>query len=89
MRRFRQRADRVKKQQAAFFERYSPEAREILGELLEKYVSDNEIQFILPDMLQIPPISYHGNVTEISEMFGGVGYLRDAVNQLQTLLYAA
>ncbi|GHU17849.1 DEAD/DEAH box helicase [Betaproteobacteria bacterium] len=85
----RQRADRVKKQQAAFFERYSPEAREILGELLEKYVSASELQFVLPDMLQIPPISYHGNVTEISDKFGGIDQLRGAVNQLQTLLYAA
>jgi type I restriction enzyme R subunit len=85
----RQRADRMKKQQVAFFERYSPEAREILSELLEKYVSASEIQFILPDMLQIPPISYHGNVTEISDKFGGVENLRNAVNQLQTLLYAA
>jgi type I restriction enzyme, R subunit len=39
--------------------------------------------------LQIPPISDRGNVIEITKMFGGSDKLRDAVNQLQTLLYAA
>jgi type I restriction enzyme R subunit len=43
----------------------------------------------LPDVLQIPPISERGNVIEIAKMFGGSENLRDAVNQLQTLLYAA
>jgi len=46
-------------------------------------------QFVLPDVLQIPPISERGNVIEIAKMFGGSEKLRDAVNQLQTLLYAA
>ena len=39
----RQRADRLKKQQAAFFNYFAPEAREILDDLLEKYASDGVI----------------------------------------------
>jgi type I restriction enzyme R subunit len=85
----RQRADRLKKQQAAFFEFFAPEAREILDALLEKYAADGELQFTLPDVLKVPPISNHGNVAEIIGKFGGTDQLRNAVNQLQTLLYAA
>ncbi|HEY5909650.1 MAG TPA: type I restriction-modification enzyme R subunit C-terminal domain-containing protein [Verrucomicrobiae bacterium] len=85
----RQRADRVKKQEAAFFAYYVPEAREILNDLLEKYAIDGEIQFTLPDVLKVAPIWRHGNVAEIARKFGGVDALRSAVNQLQSLLYAA
>ncbi|MGO8930374.1 MAG: type I restriction-modification enzyme R subunit C-terminal domain-containing protein [Limisphaerales bacterium] len=85
----RQRVDQVKKQQAAFFAYYAPEAREILSDLLEKYAADGELQFTLPDVLKVPPILHHGNVAEIVGKFGGTEQLRSAVNQLQTLLYAA
>jgi len=85
----RQRADRVKKQQTAFFKFFAPEAREILNDLLEKYAADGELQFTLPDVLKVPPISQHGNVNEIIGKFGGADQLRNAVNQLQSLLYAA
>ena len=84
-----QSADRVKQQQAAFFGYFGPEAREILNDLLEKYAADGELQFTLPDVLKVPPISRHGNVNEIIGKFGGTDQLRSAVNQLQTLLYAA
>ncbi len=85
----RQRADRLKQQQAAFFGYFAPEARDILNDLLEKYAADGELQFTLPDVLKVPPISQHGNVAEIIGKFGGADQLRNAVNQLQSLLYAA
>jgi type I restriction enzyme, R subunit len=85
----RQRADRVKKKQASFFTDFAPEARQILNDLLEKYADDGELQFNLPDVLKVPPISHHGNVAEIVGKFGGPDQLRNAVNQLQLLLYAA
>ena len=83
----RQRADRVKKQETAFFAFFAPEAREILGALLEKYAADGELQFTLPDVLKVRPISDHGNVNEIVGKFGGADQLRSAVNKLQKLLY--
>jgi type I restriction enzyme, R subunit len=43
----------------------------------------------LPDVLKIPPVSSRGNVNQIMVRFGGVSNLRNAVSQLQTLLYAA
>ena len=85
----RQRADRVKRKETAFFNYLALEAREILEALLEKYATDGELQFTLPDVLKVPPISKHGNANEIAAKFGGAEKLRTAVNKLQTLLYAA
>jgi type I restriction enzyme M protein len=42
----------------------------------------------LPDVLKVRPISDHDNVNEIIGKFGGADQLRNAVNQLQSLLYA-
>ncbi len=36
----------------------------------------------------VPPISSRGNVNEIMGRFGGAANLRNAFNQLQSLLYA-
>jgi type I restriction enzyme R subunit len=83
----RQRADRVKEQESAFFKFYAPEARAILQDLLEKYAIDGEVQFTLPDVLKVAPIWRHGNVAEIARKFGGVDNLRSAVKRLQEVLY--
>jgi len=85
----RERADRLRKEQRDFFDQYGPKARTILNELLEKYAEHGTAQFVMPDILKVPPISSHGNVVEIAGFFGGPERLREAVNQLQTLLYAA
>ena len=85
----RERADRVKKDEKSFFERYGPEARAILTDLLEKYAEHGTAQFVIPDVLKVPPISERGNVIEIAQLFGGPEKLREAVNQLKALLYAA
>ena len=85
----RERADRVKKEEKLFFEQYRPEARAILGDLLEKYAEHGTAQFLIPDVLKVPPISERGNVIEIARLFGGSEKLKAAVDELQTLLYAA
>jgi type I restriction enzyme R subunit len=85
----RERADRVRQDQRDFFDQYSPEARAILDELLEKYAEHGLAQFKIPEILKVPPISEHGNVVEISRLFGGAEKLREAINELQALLYAA
>jgi type I restriction enzyme, R subunit len=85
----RERADRLKKEKKDFFDQYGPQAKEILTELLEKYAEYGTAQFVIPDVLKVPPISDRGNVLEIAGFFGGPEQLRTAVNQLQTLLYAA
>ncbi len=85
----RERAERLRKEQRAFFERYGPEARQILDEILEKYAEHGTAQFKIPDILKVPPISDHGNVLEIAQRFGGPDRLREALAEMQTLLYAA
>jgi len=85
----RERADRLKKEKKDFFDQYGPEAKVILNELLEKYDEHGTAQFVLPDVLHVPSISERGNVMEIASLFGGPDQLRQAVTQLQTLLYAA
>jgi type I restriction enzyme R subunit len=65
------------------------EARQILDELLEKYAEHGAAQFVLPDVLKVPPVSDHGQIGDITKLFGGADKLRGAVNELQTLLYAA
>jgi type I restriction enzyme R subunit len=85
----RQRADRLATERRDFFERYGPEAREILGELLERYAEHGLDELRLPEALKVPPVSARGNPSEIARAFGGAEALRQAVDELQTLLYAA
>lgn len=85
----RERAQRMKTDRKDFFERYAPEARQILDELLEKYAEYGDAQFVLPDVLRVPPISTHGQPAEIIQIFGGPDQLRQAVNELQGLLYGS
>jgi len=61
----------------------------VLGALLEKYAEHGIEQLRLPDVLKVPPISEHGNPSEIALVFGGAEQLRLAVDELQELLYAA
>lgn len=85
----RERAARVKEEETEFFERYGSAAREVLEAMLDKYSEYGSVQFKLPDILQIPPISGWGNVIEIADRFGGAASMRDAVTEMQRRLYAA
>jgi type I restriction enzyme, R subunit len=85
----RERAEAARNDGKAFFGRFTNGAREVLNELLEKYVEFGTAQFQIPDILKVPPLTNHGNVIEIAELFGGPDQLRSAVGELQQLLYAA
>jgi type I restriction enzyme R subunit len=85
----RERAQRLRETRQDFFDKYGPEARRILDELLEKYAEHGDAQFVLPDVLKVPPISSHGQVGDIIRLFGGADRLRLAVSELQECLYAA
>jgi type I restriction enzyme R subunit len=85
----RERADRVRREEREFFAEFQPKARAVLDSLLDKYADHGTAQFSLPAILQVPPISAHGNVAEIAADFGGAEALKGAVEQLQTLIYAA
>lgn len=85
----RERADRLARGHQNFFDRYGSQAREILEELVDKYAEYGLDQLRLPDVLKVPPLSEHGNPSEIAHLFGGPEKLRDAVEELEVLLYAA
>ncbi len=85
----RERAQQLRESRKDFFSRFGPEAKQILEELLEKYAEHGNAQFVLPDVLHIPPISDHGKPNEIIRHFGSPEILRQAVHDLQNLLYAA
>jgi type I restriction enzyme R subunit len=85
----RERAERLRKDKKDFFDHYAPQAQAILNELLDKYADHGTAQFVIPDVLELPPINRHGNVIEIAGLFGGEDRLVEAVHRLQTLLYAA
>lgn len=85
----RERAQRLRAEKKDFFEQFGPAARQVLYELLEKYTDHGTPQFVLPDVLEVPPINRHGNVMEIAALFGGLDQLRSVVNELQRLLYVA
>ena len=85
----KERVQRMRDEQRDFFERYSPIARSILEELLDKYMEHGATQFTIPEVLEVPPISEYGNIRDISDCFGGEEILVQAIERLQTLLYAA
>ena len=73
----RNNAKRRKGKQADYLLRYN-------GEQLRGGKDDERAHF-----LKLPPISHHGNVNKIIGKFGGTDQLHTAINQLQSLLYAA
>jgi type I restriction enzyme R subunit len=83
------RARRVRKEHADFFERYQPAAREVLAGLLDKYAQHGISQLDDLEVLEVPPISALGTPKEIADRFGSAEKLREAVTQLGELLYAA
>ena len=85
----RERAERLKREETAFFEQHGDKAREVLDALIEKYAEHGTAQFKMPDVLEIPPFNDWGNVVEIAARFGGGKAMREAVNELQKRLYGA
>lgn len=83
----KERADYLRKNQPDLFDQYGLEAREILAALLDKYTDFGPSQFNIPDTLQVPPISKHGNVMEIASLFGGAAQMKQAVDRLQKMIY--
>ena len=83
----RERADYVKMAKKSYFDTYSPNAREIIMMLLDKYTDFGVTQLTDPNILQIPPISQKGSPFEIAKLFGGIEKLRRVLSDLQRFLY--
>jgi type I restriction enzyme, R subunit len=83
----KQRADLLQKSKPDFFSLYSEKAQQVLKLILEKYV-DFGLNQIRPDIISAEPIRREGNEIEIVNAFGGIDKYKQAIEQLQTLLYA-
>jgi type I restriction enzyme R subunit len=83
----RDRADRAHAVPAALFAAFALPAAEVLRAILNKYAEHGASQFA-PDVLQVPPLSAFGTVTEIAARFGGVEELLAAIEKLQAAVYA-
>jgi len=83
----KQRADLLKKNKPDFFAHYSEGAKNVLNLILEKYV-DYGLNQIRPDIISVEPIAQQGNPIEIVNEFGGINEFKEAIEKLQTLLYA-
>ncbi|MBK8242238.1 MAG: DEAD/DEAH box helicase family protein [Saprospiraceae bacterium] len=83
----KQRADLLQKNKPDFFLLYSQKAQQVLKMILEKYV-DFGLNQIRPDIISAEPIRREGNEIEIVNAFGGIDKYKQAIEQLQTLLYA-
>jgi type I restriction enzyme R subunit len=84
-----ERAERLRKEDKQFFAKFKTEARQILSEVLDKYVEFGTGQLDDTNVLKIKPISNFGNVMEISQFFGGPEVLKESLGEMQNLLYAS
>lgn len=85
----KQRAERLKRQKKDFFDQYAGDAKAILELLLDSYVRGGPQQLVMPAALKVKAVEKYGNVLEIASLFGGADKLKQAVEQLQSLLYSA
>jgi type I restriction enzyme, R subunit len=85
----RERIGRLRTRQAAFLDSFSPEARAVLNDLLDKYAEHGISQLDDLRVLEVPPLDRYGSPVEIAARFGGAKKLRAAVERLEELLYVA
>lgn len=83
----KQRAELLEKNKADFFWQYSEKAQQVLQMIIEKYV-DFGLNQIRPDIISAEPINQKGNEIEIVNEFGGIDKYKQAIEELQKLLYA-
>jgi type I restriction enzyme R subunit len=81
----RERAENVKKRDV--FTKYSETARQVLEALLEKYADQGVTSIENTQILQLDPFAEMGTAVEIIRSFGGKKQYREAVRELEQLLY--
>jgi type I restriction enzyme R subunit len=82
----RERAEGVKKRNV--FSMYEEKAREVLGILLDKYADQGLETIEKIDVLRLDPFTQIGTPIEIVKSFGGRDRYLEAVQKLETALYA-
>ena len=85
----RERASRVRAGATEFLASFTPAARAVLNDLLDKYAEHGITQLDDLRVLEVPPLDRHGTPVEIAAAFGGGEQLRNAVEELEEWLYAS
>ncbi len=83
----RERALHLRRNRPDFFDQFSAAARAILDLLLDQYTEHGPNEFQVSQSYRNPPLAAHGNLMEIADLFGGPLAMRQALTQLQALLY--
>jgi len=72
-----------------FFAGFTPQAREVLEALVEKYRLGGITELDKPEVFNVPPFDRMGNIIGVARRFGGVEELVGAVGELQRRVYEA
>jgi len=84
----KERLEKLRQKKANFFNIFTPAARQILDELLDKYADFGIEQFNdLGALLEVPPFDVYGGPVEIVNLFGGPQKFKETVNTIEKMLY--
>jgi type I restriction enzyme R subunit len=83
-----ERAQAFRNRHQRFLQRYSPEAREVILALLEKYRVGGVEEIANPQVFRLPPFDQMRQIVGVQQRFGGTDGLRQAVREVQRRLYA-
>ena len=81
----KERAENVKKHD--FFSKYSGVAKEVLEELLDKYMNQGIEEITTTDVLRLDPFVKYGKPSRIIKEFGGKELYIKAITDLQNAIY--
>ncbi len=84
-----ERVERLYRDHADFFSRYKPQARDMLNVILEKYIAGEAADISDTELFKVPPLVDRGTFIELAAPFGGGSKVRNALKELQQLLYSA
>ena len=84
----KERADKVRKRN--YFTKYSEQAAAVLEALLTKYAESGLADLENVDVLKVDPIrSFGTQVYIVNKIFGGIEKFRQAIKDLEAVIYAA
>jgi type I site-specific restriction endonuclease len=83
-----ERAQAFRNRHQRFLQRYSPQAREVILALLEKYRVGGVEEIANPQVFRLPPFDQMRQIMGGQQRFGGTDGLRQAMCEVQRRLYA-
>lgn len=81
-----ERAAAFRNREQAFVSRHTEQARKVILELLDKYRAAG-IDQVQPEVFEVSPFREWGGAYKIKDWFGGVGGLRDSLQQMRERIY--